>query len=713
MFTYLPALIMAVLACWLGLSLLARAPREPPARLFAWLCLHLTLYGLSAALPQVTVSPGVADGFLRLNAAESVLLTPIFLHFIAVLIGARSRGSAMRQVWPRAVPLWALAGLYAGSVALVLYALLSPAMALVEMDGWRTLRFPAGPLVALWLALRIVPLLLGLVLLFDSYRRTRRDDLERRRLALIGVAAIIGVAGALWIITGREIGLSPAPGHLLMALSLVLFAYAVLAYRALLPARVAQRAFLRSLLGGVLTSIYAGALVLLAPATERALGLGVPLVAPLALVALAALSGPLRDWAGDWLDRALFHREFDYGRLLRAVGDDLFERGDLAGQLHAALATICRTLDIDAGFVAVRDGPGLRALARHGHGVPYAERLAVMAPPAVAQVCVDAWDAWPGARLLLPLRQGDEVLGLLALGMKRSGEPYSTAEQALLNSLGGYLSLTIRHAHRQQEQELAMAVLAEQSRQLHREQEVLALQAAATREAAQSEKRSDGLRVLALGPLRVERGGVPIERWGGDKAGTYQAEALFAFLFDRRGRGVTKDEAAEVIWPDLPIERADMAFHRTISGLRRTLEPGLRRGNESRAIMFHHERYWLDPGVIAWCDIDAFTAAMERGHTLARRGETEAARAAFAEALAHYRGDYMDDCPFYGDSSYVEVRRNELRDMYIEALLALGGLYERLDQPGEAAAWYRRALSANAGDCPRAAERLERLQFPV
>ncbi len=221
------------------------------------------------------------------------------------------------------------------------------------------------------------------------------------------------------------------------------------------------------------------------------------------------------------------------------------------------------------------------------------------------------------------------------------------------------------------------------------------------------------MRVFALGPLRVERDGTPIDRWGGDKAGTYQAEALFAFLFDRRGRGLTRDEAEEVIWPDLELDKGDTAFHRTTSALRRTLEPGLRRGNESRPISYHHERYWLDPAAIAWCDFDAFVAAAERGHTRLRQGDLEVARAALVEALELYRGDYMDDCPFFGDSSYVEARRAELRDQQIDALLALGAVYERLGQAGEAATCYRRALAASDGDCPRAEEGLARLQVGI
>lgn len=702
-FDLLPAFFMAVLACWLGLSLLVRSPRDRAARAFAWLCLHLTLYGLTIALVPLTVSGDVARLLNRLQVVETVVLPPVFLHFILIVTTPGRLAVLLTAI---------LALFYALAVGMALYALVSPAM-LAEA---RSLRFPPGPLTWLWVAQRALPLLLSLGLVGTHYQAAGSDDLDRRRRRLLAISALVGVAGALLASLARDARLSQAPGHALMVAGLLLMAYTVLAYRLLLPARVAQRAFYRSLLGSLIAALYVAVLLVLEPLAGAWLQIEAPLVTVFALVALVALFGPLRDWAGAWLDRAFFHREFDYGQLLRAVGEDLFERGDLHGQLEAALAAICRTLDVRSGVVAVREGQGLRVIAAYGADRPASDLITFEHAPQQAQTRYDDWPPWPLARLLLPLWHNQESLGLLALGPKRSGEPYHEVERTLLNSLCSYLSLAIRHARTQQAEELAMAALAEQSRQLQAEQELLAAQAA---EAARMANRrppgadAPGLVVHALGPLRVERAGQPIERWGGDKAGTYQAEALFAFLFDRRGRGLTKDEAGEMIWPDLDLDKADAAFHRTLSGLRRTLEPDLRRGNQSRVITYHHERYWLDPAAIGWCDVDAFASAIERGHTLLRRGELEAARDAFRTALELYRGDYMDDCPFFGDSAYVEERRTELRTLQIDALLVLGNIYERLGQAGEAATCYRRALAASRDECPRAEEGLARLQVGI
>jgi DNA-binding SARP family transcriptional activator len=218
---------------------------------------------------------------------------------------------------------------------------------------------------------------------------------------------------------------------------------------------------------------------------------------------------------------------------------------------------------------------------------------------------------------------------------------------------------------------------------------------------------SAGLRVAALGPLRVEREGVPVERWGGDKAGTRQAQALFAFLFDRGERGVAKDEALELLWPDTELERADLAFHRTLGGLRATLDPG-RAGGSSAVIRFVNDRYRLNAAAVTWSDVGAFLAALDAAAVT--EDPREQARL-MDEARRLYRGDYLDDCPFYGDSAFVEDRRTLLRDRYVDLVVALGERYESAGDRLSAAAAFREAMQRAPEGCPPAAAGLARMGF--
>jgi two-component SAPR family response regulator len=209
--------------------------------------------------------------------------------------------------------------------------------------------------------------------------------------------------------------------------------------------------------------------------------------------------------------------------------------------------------------------------------------------------------------------------------------------------------------------------------------------------------------VFALGALRVERGDERIQRWGGQKAGSRQAQALFAFLFDRGERGVAKDEALELIWPDTDLERADLAFHRTLGGLRHTLDPDGRGGRQ--VIRFYNDRYRLDPSLIDWSDVSAFLAHLDEVRASGNRAD---ALTRLEAARALYRGEYLDDCPFYGDSAHVEDRRGALRGRCVDLLLTLGEGYEQAGDRVSAAGAYREAL-AMSDDCPPAQAGLTRL----
>jgi hypothetical protein len=292
----------------------------------------------------------------------------------------------------------------------------------------------------------------------------------------------------------------------------------------------------------------------------------------------------------------------------------------------------------------------------------------------------------------------DEVMGELRVGDPRSGVPLSAGDQELLRLSAAYVAAALRTGRREDEQAEALSVLSED--RAHVESSATRLYEALVRRSS----GPPGLHVFALGPLRVERGDEVIQRWGGEKAGTRQAQALFAFLFDRGERGLAKDEALELIWPDTDVERADLAFHRTLGGLRHTLDPNGSGGKHG--IRFYNDRYRLDPAIVDWSDVAAFLARLDQARVAPERSEN---LRLLEEARALYRGEYLDDCPFYGDSVYVEDRRSSLRGRSIDLLIALGEGYEGSGDRASAAAAYREAVAAAVDGCPPAEAGLTRL----
>lgn len=710
---HVPDGLLVVLSCWLSLSLLIRAPRDPGTRVFAWFALLLALYGLSSLLPQMTSSQTTAQALNRLQLCATVLAPPGFLHFILVLtspVNIARLKSVLIGVF------------YSTGIALALYALFGtlpdPAQPPPGWSRWGEPRFPDS-LVWVWTAQRVLPMLVTLAVIFLNYRTPPRDAQEARLRHIFSVTGMVAVGGALAAAVVRDLPISPLLPRAVMVGALLALAYAVLFHRALLPARVARRTFFYSILGSFTATLYVGLVLILEHLVRVWLQINLPIVSAFAVVILVATLDPIREWTRSLMDRHFYRREFDYVRLVRSLGDEVLEQGNLTDQLQVALSMICRALGVRSGLVIVATPTGLAVQATYGEIQPEPLIHLVTVPDESQSFYREnAWTPWPAARLLLPLRQGEDRLGLLVLGSQHLPESFSDAEYALLDYVQSYLAMTISHTHARELQQDVIAALAEQSRVLREQQEQLAEQAALAMHQEFSRQEhstasSQGLHIYALGPLRVERNAEPITRWGGDKAGTYQAEALFAFLFDRRGKGVTKDEVAEVIWPDLDIDRADSAFHRTLAALRRTLEPGLRRGNLSQSILYHHERYWLQPAYIAWCDTETFMTMAEHGMSRWQKGDLDQALLDLEAAHALYRGDYMDDCPFFGDSVYVEEQRRDLRVCYQDVQLALGAIYELQGRAGEAISAYRRALALSATGSPVATQALERLQVTV
>ena len=294
------------------------------------------------------------------------------------------------------------------------------------------------------------------------------------------------------------------------------------------------------------------------------------------------------------------------------------------------------------------------------------------------------------ARIVIPI----DGRTYLSIGLDTPGRPSSPADWELVQQLGSFIG----------------SWLAEGAGRAHLEHRPSRLHALPSRPRpwlSAVQDVDDRLDVYALGTLRAERGGVPLRNWGGPKAGTRQAEAIFAFLFDRGERGANKDEIIELIWPDVDLKRADLAFHRTLGGLRRSLSPSGCTSLAGEVISFRNDRYHLNPELVRWSDVREFE---EHVNAACSTSEPEAVRKHLETARRLYRGEYLDDCPFFGDSSEVDERRQLFRERHTDVLVDLADAQERRGNRMAAAHFFREALARSVDQCPPAEQGLVRLQ---
>lgn len=657
--------VTAILATWLGLTVAVRAPRSPAARVFGLVTLFLVTWSVAIIIQRFSFDAGVdrvANAFEEVGAFGVIAAT---LH-IAVALSVEGRMSALQRA--------SVIGAYAVSGVMALPAIINPAAKFsITPPHFELPGVPGEVFGWAWVAVRIVIFALAITWIVIAMRGAGTDLARRRQLQIalvtVGLGAIGGIARFTPPLsdTDRWVGVS------IIALTVVVAAYAVFAQRIFFPADVAAKTFRYSAVAGLVVTAYVGVLVGADRLARGLLAIELPIVTALALVVTIALFEPAADRVRRWITGRT-GREAAYDRMLRALGESILTAQRPTNAIAPALARLSRTFRLAGAFVV--DPAGERT-ASHG-----------------------AFDEASPLVVRLPLESGGERMGEVVFGPKRSALPYAPDEVDLLRLAASYLAGSLRLGRREDEQVAALD-------RLSAERAAVATTGTALHEALVGETPAGGtaLRLYALGPLRVERGGELLRQWGGEKAGTRQAEGLFAFLFDRGERGVAKDEALELIWPDVDLERADLAFHRTMGGLRRTLDPG-RRGRDGGVITFHNDRYRLDPALVAWTDVDAFA---ERLAASAEATDTDASLRSLVEARSLYRGDYLDDCPFYGDSAFVEDRRELLRGRYVDLLLALGERYESRGDRGAAAAAFREARLAAGDDCPPAEAGLARL----
>jgi DNA-binding SARP family transcriptional activator len=179
------------------------------------------------------------------------------------------------------------------------------------------------------------------------------------------------------------------------------------------------------------------------------------------------------------------------------------------------------------------------------------------------------------------------------------------------------------------------------------------------------------LRLLCLGPFEAYWGEEPV-----CQLRTGKGRAILKYLAARPRQPVLRDVLLEALWPETAPGVANNRLKVALHHLRQVCAAaaGPERGE---CVVFRDGGYVLNPRVRVWTDLEAFEAAWRAGARLERAGQPARAVPFFAEAVALYRGDYLEEDPF---EEWTLLRREELKDLY---LTMLGKLSAHWLQAGE------------------------------
>lgn len=178
-----------------------------------------------------------------------------------------------------------------------------------------------------------------------------------------------------------------------------------------------------------------------------------------------------------------------------------------------------------------------------------------------------------------------------------------------------------------------------------------------------NESGGSKLRVYVLGRFLIEQGdrAVESEHWRSGKA-----RSLFKILLSRRGLQISRQEVAELLWPELDQERAANNLNQAVYSLRRTLEPHLKHASDSIYVKTEGSKIQLNPTLIDWVDFEEFKQLYKQAQLT---GELEI----YEQAASLYGGDYLPE-DLYEDWSV--GRRENLRQEWSELLMQMALLYQ-------------------------------------
>jgi LuxR family maltose regulon positive regulatory protein len=185
------------------------------------------------------------------------------------------------------------------------------------------------------------------------------------------------------------------------------------------------------------------------------------------------------------------------------------------------------------------------------------------------------------------------------------------------------------------------------------------------------------MEVRAFGPGDIRKNGevLPTTAWRSSRA-----RALFFYILDKQR--VRKDVIGLEFWPDFSTGKISSNFHATLWRVRQAL-------GFKESILFENDHYSLHPSLQVWYDVHEFESQLAKAKdaSLSRRERTELSK----QAIELYKQPYLADVYI----EWADRRREELRNLYLDALIDLANLETSGERYREAKLLYEKILEVD------------------
>ncbi len=165
------------------------------------------------------------------------------------------------------------------------------------------------------------------------------------------------------------------------------------------------------------------------------------------------------------------------------------------------------------------------------------------------------------------------------------------------------------------------------------------------------------LLIYCLGPFRVYKNDLLIEKWPGNKC-----RQILKYLVVHREAASNQEVLMELFWPEMEAKAARRNLYQAIYNLRQALQ-----GNEASLsyVLTEENHYRLNPDLDLWVDSEAFDQHYQKAQTLIAAKRQEEAMREFQQAESLYQGEFLAEDRY---EDWPLVYRENMKNAYLGAL---------------------------------------------
>ncbi|MEA1971462.1 MAG: ATP-binding protein [Thermodesulfobacteriota bacterium] len=441
---------------FLGFFSILRGKKNSTNILFACICFLGALIDLDIALVSFLTDQSIALRLDRLTYLFFVFVIPVYIQFVHSFLGMKKRR-------------WLEVIAYLFSISLLPFTQTG-----YFISGLRLFSFgkiaEAGPVYYVFSAAGGAAALYCITTLFWGMKRAEENS-ERNRIKYVFIG--FGLSGLLIFLNSFPIsGYDVYPMGNFNFIPAIILAFGVLKYDLLDMGMLIRKGSAYFFLTGILTFIYALAIYL---SNILFIGYGNthPLIISFAFaVIVIALFNPARIKVQGFVDRIFFRGKYDYQETLRRMSGAMASLLRLEEIVDFMLDSISSALKTKGVFVAVysQDGESLELYSHKRDSLGRKRRICMEKSRPIAdffETCrktvgwsttervdipddaknkvSDLFDT-TGAAILIPMISKSKLVGIVALGEKKSGELFVHEDIELLETIANQGAIAIENA---------------------------------------------------------------------------------------------------------------------------------------------------------------------------------------------------------------------------------------------------------------------------